>query len=259
MVRFSRAAYVDLRLFITGKSDPDLPPLRLRDVGLGDFRVIGQHLFNLTVTYGVINADSRLVDVGCGAGRLALPLSRYIVKGKYEGFDVSAGAIRWCRRNITPRHPNFRFTFVALKNPHYSSRGGTAAQFEFPYADSCFDCVVAYSVFTHLDFNEIANYVRQTYRVLAPGGRFVALFFLMNAASEQAQKMMPPHIQQFPHENGPVRLADKSNPAFAVAVSEQAIVGLLREAGFREIIVKQGSWYGAQNSPTFQDLVVSTK
>ena len=46
------AAHLDLRLWLTGKTDPELPPLRLRFVGMGDFRAIGEEMLDLLVRYG---------------------------------------------------------------------------------------------------------------------------------------------------------------------------------------------------------------
>lgn len=212
----------------------------------------------LTVTRGGIKPDSRILDVGCGVGRMALPLTSYLHTGQYDGFDVVARAIRWCRRNITPRHRNFRFTHISVKNPHYSILGGGASRFAFPYESSDFDCVVAYSLFTHLQFEEICNYLRESYRVLAPGGKFVATFFLLNDVSVAAQRAVAA-FQQFPYEQGPVRLASASDAGFAVAIHEPVLLQLLQETGFRDVAVEPGAWYGLQNTTTFQDLVVCRK
>lgn len=257
-VRYAHAAYVDFRLNLTGKAEPDVPPIRLQFVGAGDFRAAGEHLLHLTLTYGRVTPDSRLLDIGCGSGRLAIPLTHYLSAGAYEGFDIVGSAVRWCRRNVTPRFPNFRFKHVRLKSSLYSVRGGPAARFVFPYDQSHFDCVVAYSLFTHLQFEEIRNYLTESYRVLSPGGILISTFFLLNEQSESAQKALP-QVQQFPHEEHGVRIASKSNPAFAVAIKESVLRQLLQEAGFRKVTVAPGGWYGLQETPTFQDLVICEK
>ena len=253
-----RAAYVDARLLLTGKSESGIPPLRLRFVGTGDFRAIGEHLLWLAETRGQLKPDSRILDIGCGSGRLALPLTNFLVRGRYEGFDVVASAIRWCRRNITRQHPQFHFTHVSLRNSDYSARGGAASQFVFPYRDSSFDCVVAFSVFTHLQFDEICNYLLESHRVLAPGGRLVATFFLLNEQSRAAQHSVP-GVQQFPYSEGPLHFAKRSNPSHAVAVEENVLRNLLSELGFCELTVETGCWFGVQNTVAFQDLVVCAK
>lgn len=201
VARYLRAAYVDIRLFLAGKGERDIPPLRLRFVGSGDFRAVGDHLLGLTKTRGSIHGDSRVLDIGCGSGRLALPLTRFLLRGEYQGFDVVASAVRWCQRHISRENPQFQFTHVSLRNSDYSARGAPASLFAFPYDDVYFDCVVAFSVFTHLQFDEICNYLRESHRVLKPGGRLVATCFLLNDQSKTAQKAIA-GVEQFPYEHG---------------------------------------------------------
>jgi ubiquinone/menaquinone biosynthesis C-methylase UbiE len=256
--RFVRAAYVDARLLLTGKSERGIPPLRLRFVGSGDFRAVGEHLLWLAETRGHLKPDSRILDIGCGSGRFALPLTKLLAGGEYEGFDVVAAATRWCTRNITRQHPNFHFTHVSLRNSDYSVRGGAASRFVFPNRDSYFDCVVAFSVFTHLQFAEMCNYLQESHRVLVPGGRLVATFFLLNAQSRTAQRTVP-GVQQFPHADGPVHFARQSNPSHAVAVEENVLRDVLSKVGFREVAIESGSWFGMQTTAEFQDLVVCVK
>lgn len=51
-----------------------------------------------------------MLDVGCGSGRMALPLTGYLnSEGRYAGFDISQKAIAWCQEHITSAHPNFQF------------------------------------------------------------------------------------------------------------------------------------------------------
>ena len=187
-----------------------------------------------------------------------MPLTKFLLGGEYQGFDVVGGAIRWCKRNISQAHPRFHFTHVSLRNSDYSAIGGTASQFTFPYEDSRFNCVVAFSVFTHLLFEETKNYLRESYRVLVPGGRMVSTFFLLNAHSKAAQKAIS-QVEQFPYDHGRVRVASKSNLALAVAIEEDDLRQMLSEVGFRQISVEPGSWYGVQGAPEFQDLVVCVK
>src|ERR1043165_3618251 len=67
------AAHLDFRLWLTGKSDPELPPLRLRFVGMGDFRAIGEEMVDLLVQYGGLRKGDRVLDVGSGGGRVGIP------------------------------------------------------------------------------------------------------------------------------------------------------------------------------------------
>ncbi|HEV8659768.1 MAG TPA: methyltransferase domain-containing protein [Thermoanaerobaculia bacterium] len=252
------AAYIDLRLLATGKAERDLPPLRLRFVGAGDFRAVGKHLLDLTLSRGRITTHSRILDIGCGVGRLALPLTEYLRHGQYEGFDVVWRAIRWCKQHISRTHQNFHFQYVALRNPEYSSRGRSAAEFTFPYQDDTFDCAVAFSVFTHLALNEITNYIREAQRVLVPGGRLVFSCFLLNQESEAALPSLP-EMYRFPYRDGPVCFTDATNRGLAVAIEEATLRCILHDVGFRDCVVEYGGWYGREPNPSFQDLVTCVK
>jgi len=134
-LRYLRGALSDLRLFVTGNRDPKLPPIRLRFVGAGDFRAVGDEIVNLLTTVGGLQPNDRVLDIGCGVGRVALPLTKQLTS-TYDGFDVVKSAVRWCQRNITPRYPNFRFRHANLYNAFYNRRGVDAAHFRFPYDDA---------------------------------------------------------------------------------------------------------------------------
>lgn len=256
LFRYFAAAYVDLRILAAGKADPDLPPLRLRFVGDGDFRSVGEQLAALVLEHGGLRATSRLLDIGCGVGRVALPLARHLPAGvAYEGFDVVRGAVRWCRRRITRNRPNFRFRHVSVRSTEYSTFGVPAADFRFPFSDENFDCAFAFSVFTHLTLPEMRRYLRESRRVLAPGGRLIATFFLLN---EESTALLPsqPSLYRFPIDAGSIRLATSANPGLAVAVDEDALRSEIDAAGFGRHSVLRGQWSGHANATTFQDLVV---
>ncbi len=253
-MHYLKAAEIDMRLWLTGKADPELPPLRLREVGTGDFRRIGEELFRLLVEQGNLQPADRVLDIGCGAGRVALPLTRYLTPpGSYDGFDVTGPAIRWCRKHITRAHPHFTFEHARVKNSLYSLRGKRAEEFVFPYGDGRFDLVFAMSVFTHLRLAEMEQYVREARRVLTPGGRLLATFFLLNEATEARLDSLP-EAYRFPVREGESRIADDLNPGWAVAHEEATV----RRAfdGFSSVRVMGGQWAGRMG-PTFQDLVVA--
>jgi len=242
-MNYLHAAYIDLRLFLTGKREKGLPPLRLRDVGAGDFKRIGEELVALLIRHG-LQPEHRLLDIGCGVGRVALPLTRYLTGGTYDGFDIVRRWIRWCRRNITSAHPNFRFTHANVYNSHYNRRGVPASQYRFPYDDASFDFVFATSVFTHLDPAAARNYLHEAQRVLRPGGTLLATFFLVDEAIENA-------ALDFKVDRGDHRLLSDDDPDWAIAFDRSILDQL------PSYTIERGAWRN-RGGEQFQDVVIAT-
>lgn len=242
-LQYLRGALADL----TGPRDPDLPPKRLRFVGAGDFRAVGDEMVNLLTTVGELRASDRVLDIGCGVGRVALPLTR-VLTSTYDGFDVVRSAIRWCQRNITPSHPNFRFTHANLYNSFYRRRGVHASQYRFPYDESSFDFAFATSVFTHLDVDSTRNYLNEAHRVLRPGGGLLATFFILGAG----------HVPgfDFAHRRDGYALLDPKNPEAAIAFDADFLRTLAPESQWRVVRFERGAWTGREDAPTFQDTAV---
>ena len=249
-LRYLRGALADLQLFVTGRRDRALPPMRMRFVGAGDFRAVGEEIVKLLTTVGEMQPDDRVLDIGCGVGRVALPLTR-VLTSTYDGFDVVKSAIRWCQRNITPRHPNFRFQHANLYNSFYNRRGVSASQYRFPYDDASFDFAFATSVFTHLDVDSTRNYLNEAHRVLRNGGRLLATFFVLGAG----------HVPgfDFAHRFGGYALLDPKNPEEAIAFDADFLRTLAPESKWRVVRFERGAWTGRIDAPTFQDTAVLEK
>ena len=97
----------------------------------------------------------RALEIGCGPGRLMLPISRYF--GEIHGVDVSDEMISRARENLSG---------VPHAHPHVGS-GSDLAQF----ADESFDYVYSYAVFQHIPSHDcIWSYLREANRVVKPGG-----------------------------------------------------------------------------------------
>ncbi|MBK5258095.1 MAG: class I SAM-dependent methyltransferase [Thermoanaerobaculia bacterium] len=180
-LRTLRLIALDTFDVITRRRAPMTPSrLRIDAVGGGDFRAIGKHLAALVIGPGALQPDNRILDVACGIGRLAVPLTRHLTTGSYIGFDVSSAAIFWCRRAISSKHPNFEFIHSDVYSRHYNSRGGVAAtEFVFPAADASVDVVFMGSILTFFLLDDAVR-ARLRARELEPafisiptsGGRF---------------------------------------------------------------------------------------
>ncbi|EKU99188.1 methylase involved in ubiquinone/menaquinone biosynthesis [Leptolyngbya sp. PCC 7375] len=132
--------------------------------------------------YGKLNADSLVLEVGCGLGRIAFPL-RYLLRdiGSYDGFDICKNKIDFLQQNFTPSHPNFRFFWADILNTYYNPNGRfKSTEFRFPYPESSFDLIYAASVFTHLLPENTQHYFKEVSRALKKKGRCVFSFFLLD-------------------------------------------------------------------------------
>jgi SAM-dependent methyltransferase len=176
---------------------------------------------------------------------VALPLTKYIAGGTYDGFDIVRRWIRWCRRNITAAYPNFHFTHADVYNSHYNRRGVPAAEYRFPYGDASFDFVFATSLFTHLDPAAARNYLREAQRVLAPGGTLLATFFLIDEEVENP-------ALDFNVDRGDHRLLSATDPDWAIAF-DRSILDQLPSC-----TIERGAWRN-EGGEQFQDVVVAVR
>jgi SAM-dependent methyltransferase len=220
-------------------------------------RSAGRRYLRAFVDLGGLRPDHAVLEPGCGTGRMAEPLADYLDEsGSYDGFDVVAKAVDWCRKNIARGRPNFRFRHVDVLNPAYNPRGTLdPGSFEFPYEDDAFDFVFLTSVFTHMLPPEVRHYLGEIHRVLRPSGSCLMTFFLLNAQSREAIRAGRTE-RRFEHE-GDGYLYDSAEVAErAVAYREEDALSFLEEAGFGlRAPIERGRWAGG-SSRYGQDVVV---
>ena len=136
-----------------------MPHERAMEYAIGDgFEEIGAMEAGLVRHYG-LPQDGYLVDVGCGAGRLARPLSGWL-KGRYLGIDLVPDLVAHARK-IAGR-ADWRFEVI----DHIA----------IPETDGAADMVCFFSVLTHLLHEQSYWYLEEARRVLKPGGRVVFSF-----------------------------------------------------------------------------------
>jgi SAM-dependent methyltransferase len=127
-----------------------------------------------------LGEKSTILDIGCGAGRLAIGLLvRQLPFLSYLGVDVDPARIKWCTKNLRSKDKRLDFQFVDIKNDRYNPAGKD--HFDIGISGKRFDVIYLYSVFSHLLQSDVEKYLNLFRSSLTDSGRcFVTLFVADN-------------------------------------------------------------------------------
>jgi SAM-dependent methyltransferase len=111
-----------------------------------------------------LDSFDRILDFGCGCGRILIWLERLAERCELYGADIDADVIEWTAANLP---------FVQLdRNSRFPP---------LPYPDAHFDLVLSSSVFTHIDEPSQDLWLAELQRVTKPGG-----YLLLTVHGERA-------------------------------------------------------------------------
>ena len=169
-----------------------------------------------------LTAESRVLEIGCGAGRLPIGLlGSDVAVHEYWGVDVREDVVRWCQRHITARNPSFHFVHVDAQNARYDPDGRAIGKdFRLPVESASFDVIYLYSVFSHMLSDDVRVYLSEFDRLLAPDGRVFFTGFVEDDV---------PEVSVNPED---YRMAWRGS-LHCVRYERRYLEGLATEAGFR--------------------------
>lgn len=203
-----------------------LPPPHLRFCGPefqddGYFLASARREARRLVEEAGLTSRGRVLDVGCGPGRLAIGLLD-LPGGvaEYLGLDVHRPSIDWCARNLGRSEPPFRFRHVDVRNDRYNPRGSEpAGAVRLPAESASHDVAYLYSVFSHMLPSDVEGYLRELHRIVAPGG---TLFFTAFVETEVPEVSVNPdgYVQPW------------GGPLHCVRYERGYLERMLGEAGF---------------------------
>jgi SAM-dependent methyltransferase len=238
-----------------------MPPDDRLFVGDGDYRAIGAEFLRHFVEIGGLRRDAHVLDIGCGTGRLAVPLTQYLdpQRGAYDGVDPVRWGIDWCAANITPHYPAFRFQHLDIRHAIYNPEGrldGSASI--LPIESGSVDFAAMVSVVTHLPAAEVRRYAHEVERVLVPGGTLLLTTFVLDRDGPPKSGGDPRLKFTRRAEGEPEWVADRENPTGAVGFDDGFIEEMARGAGMAVREKSLGSWSG-RSARHYQDIFVIEK
>jgi 2-polyprenyl-3-methyl-5-hydroxy-6-metoxy-1,4-benzoquinol methylase len=161
-------------------SDVPLPPAKLtnRAIWLGP-RTFDKWGYALKRKYDEAvarhlktpRAQQRLLDWGCGCGRMAKYLAGECT---YTGIDIDREAIEWCRANI--KGATFELQSLEARTK---------------FAEATFDAAIGISIFTHLREEEQFAWLAELSRVTKPDG---VVAVSVNCATSLFNAGNPPEV-----------------------------------------------------------------
>lgn len=247
---------------LRGNKNPLIPPRSMIFIGDGDYQKTGDEFMKYFKEFGELKSNSKILDVGCGIGRMSVPLTKFLSnEGEYYGFDIVGKGIDWCKENINNRYPNFNFEHSDIYNKMYNPKGiGKSSDYKFNYNDSFFDFVFLTSVFTHMHTQDINRYLEEISRVMKTKGRCLITFFLMNAESIRLieNKKSTQNLIYKIDNNSYTK--DNNIPESAIGFNEDYIKELFNNNELNLIQpIHYGSWCGRNSFVSYQDMIVAEK
>ncbi len=220
----------------------------------GDYRIGGEGMVKMLIQKAGLERHHSVLEIGCGLGRGALALSRYLNNNTdYMGIDVLREVIEFCNSNITARYPNFRFYHLDVENGMYNPTADVSvAEAQLPVSSDSIDLVFLWSVFTHLRPKDVAAYLLEIARVLKPGTTVLASHFFMNERRQERMKQGKGLIFQ-PVEDFWTSAPDQ--PEQAICIDEDRVMAMYADAGLE---VREVTYSTGEPVVGKQDIVVAT-
>ncbi|MEZ4855587.1 MAG: class I SAM-dependent methyltransferase [Gelidibacter sp.] len=205
--------------------------------------------------------NDSVLDIGSGVGRTAIALTQFIDKnGSYDGFDVVKQGVDWCNKGIGTDFNNFNFKYVPIFNDLYNTSKLKATDFEFPYKTNSFDKVFSFSLFTHMQVDEIQHYFSEIRKVLKPEGLCLSTFFLYDTDNED---YISEHaVMAFPFKKENYRLMNEHVKSGNIALHKDKLKRMLEAANLQCVKIVDGFWKDTvrdQTKKTYQDVVIFKK
>lgn len=212
-----------------------------KESGVEFFRMILEHL-NIT-------KSNKVLEIGCGTGRIAVPFINHI-GNNYYGFDVNDLYVDYCRTI------SGNFTHLDVIHEDWNPAGSiNPTEVAFPHKNNYFSAVFSIAVFNHFHISWFKRYVAESARVLTKGGK---IFFTLIITSEPKSDTGPPF--KFNHRTEEEWYDYEDKKLYNVAFPEKLIRRIMIENGLMiQEPIRYGSWNKSPLALSGHDVIIAHK
>lgn len=200
----------------------------------------GQAVYDWLTVHIPLDFSSRVLDVGCGDGRVAGAFARdQRFVGSYSGFDISHERIK-ALQSLFRGNPRFTFKHADIYHSYYHPSGKIQPEnYQYEYPNDSFDLIWCNSIFTHMKQSVIEQNLREVSRCLAPNGKAWLTFYCLD---ENWNPQSPETLWQFntPFDSGYTAIPD--NPEGCVGYRKADIVSMFERANLQIVKHVSGYW-----------------
>lgn len=187
----------------------------------------------------LISKNSKILDFGCGQGRLLNSLKYSKTKfSKYIGLDTSENSIKWCQKYLA-KSQDVEFIHLPAENARYNPN--VKGLQHLPFESNEFDLIFLNSVFSHMLTDDITFYLSEFYKVLKNNGSLYLTAFIEENV---------PSVQENPHNY----LSKSSGALHRVRYEKNYFFELIKNAQF-----ELSSFHHQHITRTHQSVVVLKK
>lgn len=218
------------------------------------FDIIGRQFKNILISHANYAPKLRILDVGCGTGRLA----KQLLSKNYIGIDNNDYFLQYCRAE----YKGMRFLHHDVRHEEYNPNGTVEPlDSSLPFDDKSLDLVVCFGLFNHFHYEWVLHYITEFSRVLTPRGILAFTIILLNDHSKELiREGKTKRPFQFDYKTELSWHEFKDRPLLNVAIDE---VSVRRSLLHNKLIIKEpiryGEWCLGNNPLSGHDIVIARK